>query len=99
MKKTYAAVALALTAALAVALAAEDQRESDRRCEARLKEDVTFLASPDCEGRGPRTRGLKRAGDHVAAQFKDIGLETAFGDGYFQPFTLGAVRAEVTLFG
>src|SRR5690242_13617643 len=61
--------------------------------EARLRRDVTFLASDECEGRGPGTRGIDRAADHIAGQFKQAGLKPGGADGgYFQPFTIdGAV--------
>jgi hypothetical protein len=59
--------------------------------ETRLKRDVTFLASPECEGRGPTTAGLRRAGDYVADQMRKAGLKPgASGGGYFQPFTIPA---------
>src|SRR5262245_61778817 len=96
--RTLTTITLALTAILALA-SAESRQEAPRECEARLKKDVTFLASPACEGRGPRTRGLKKAGDYLAAEFERIGLAPAFGDSYFQSFTLPATKAEVTLTG
>ena len=34
--------------------------------QSRLKADLGYLASPDREGRGPRTRGLLEAGDYIA---------------------------------
>src|SRR3954471_20201007 len=55
---------------------------------ARLKSDVTFLASAECEGRGPGTAGIDKAADYVAAAFKKSGLKGGMPDGsYFQPFT------------
>ena len=57
--------------------------------EARLKKDVFFLASDECEGRGPGTKGLNKAADHIAAEFKKAGLKPGGPDGsYFQPFTV-----------
>jgi hypothetical protein len=58
--------------------------------EAQLRRDITFLASDDCEGRGPGTRGIDKAADYVAEQFKKAGLKPAVGDSYFQPFTIKA---------
>jgi hypothetical protein len=59
----------------------------DEASEARLKRDVTFLASDDCEGRGVGTKGLERAAEYVAKQFADAGLKPGGpDDGYFQPF-------------
>ncbi|HXG10101.1 MAG TPA: M20/M25/M40 family metallo-hydrolase [Gemmataceae bacterium] len=61
--------------------------------EERLRLDVTFLASAECEGRGPGTRGIDLAADYIANEFKKAGLRPAgeFGS-YFQPFAIaGAV--------
>src|SRR5438034_6173001 len=55
--------------------------------EARLRQDVVFLASDECEGRDVGSKGLDRAADYIAAEFKKAGLKPAIGDGYFQPFT------------
>ncbi|HEY2910154.1 MAG TPA: M20/M25/M40 family metallo-hydrolase [Gemmataceae bacterium] len=55
----------------------------------RMRKDLSFLAGPECEGRGVGTTGLNKAADHVAAAFKSAGLKPANKDGtYFQPFTL-----------
>jgi hypothetical protein len=59
----------------------------DEASEARLKRDVTFLASDECEGRGVGTKGLDRAADYVAKQFAEAGLKPGGkDDSYFQPF-------------
>jgi hypothetical protein len=59
--------------------------------EERLLRDVTFLASEACQGRGPTTEGLRKAGDYVAGQFKQAGLKPGGKDGsYFQPFQIAA---------
>ena len=58
--------------------------------EARLKEDVTFLAADAREGRAPGTKGIEAAADYIAGVFKAAGLKPAPGaDGYFQPFSIG----------
>src|SRR5207237_1358258 len=81
--------AAALAAARASAAEAAAAREA--ASEARLRRDVTFLASDECEGRGPATRGLDLAADYVAAELKKAGLKPAGADGtWFQPFTLPA---------
>ncbi len=61
--------------------------------EARLRRDVTYLASDELEGRGVTTRGINLAADYIAAEFKKAGLKPGGPDGsYFQPFTMpGAV--------
>src|SRR5262245_12593960 len=56
-------------AVVATAWAAEDPAE------ARIRKDVTFLASDECEGRGVATQGIHKAADHVAAEFKKAGLK------------------------
>src|ERR687885_1016488 len=53
--------------------------------EARLRRDVTFLASDQCEGRGPTTRGIERAAEYIAEQFRTIGLKPGAEGSYFQP--------------
>jgi hypothetical protein len=70
--------------------------------EARLRRDVTFLASDECEGRGPGTEGIEKAGQRIAAEFKKAGLEPGGPEGsYFQPFTTPSAildePAELTL--
>jgi hypothetical protein len=59
----------------------------DEASEARLKKDVTFLASDECEGRGVGTKGLEKAADYIADQLKQAGLKPGGVDKtYFQPF-------------
>ncbi len=63
----------------------------NRQAEARMRRDITFLASDECEGRGPGTKGIDKAADHIAAEFKKAGLKPGgANDSYFQPFTLNA---------
>ena len=50
---------------------------------------VKFLASDELKGRGNGSEGLERAGDYIAQQFKDAGLQPGGRDGsWFQPFEL-----------
>ena len=59
----------------------------DDPIEARMRKDITFLASDECEGRGVGTKGLDLAADYIAAQFKQSGLKPGGVNGtYFQPF-------------
>lgn len=51
-----------------------------------LKNDVTFLASDDLEGREIGTEGEKKAASYIADRFKAVGLSPAGTDGYFQKF-------------
>jgi Peptidase family M28/PDZ domain len=61
----------------------------DDAVEARMRQDITFLASDQCEGRGPGTKGIDLAAKHIAAAFKQAGLKPGGADGsYYQPFTV-----------
>src|SRR5262245_38215649 len=56
---------------------------------ARMRRDITFLASPECEGRGPGTKGIDRAADYIVDQFKKAGLKPGgVNSTYLQPFTV-----------
>lgn len=60
---------------------------TDPDSSARIKKDLAFLAGDECQGRGLKTQGLLKAGDYIAAAFKESGLKPAFdGGSYFQPF-------------
>jgi hypothetical protein len=57
--------------------------------DARMRQDITFLASDQCEGRGVATRGINLAADYIANEFKKAGLQPGGTDhSYFQPFTM-----------
>ncbi len=94
--------ALALVAAAALASVRGASAESPPRAEseARLRRDVTFLASDACEGRGVTTEGIRKAADYIAGEFRKAGLRPGGTDGtYFQPFTIpGAVLEEPATF-
>ncbi|MFO0969591.1 MAG: M28 family peptidase [Gemmataceae bacterium] len=83
-------VALLCLIASALSAAAQDTPA------ARLRRDVTFLASDECEGRGPGTKGIDLAADYIAKEFAKAGLKPGLGEkGYFQPFSIsGAARLE-----
>ncbi|MCP4202342.1 MAG: M20/M25/M40 family metallo-hydrolase [bacterium] len=50
-----------------------------------LMEHVTFLASPELEGRGVGGDGLRRAAEYIAERFEAVGLTPGGGDGtWFQ---------------
>jgi len=78
-----------LTATLTVALAGACQSSLERR----FHHHIAYLASDELEGRGVGSKGLEQAGDYIAGQFKDVGLEPA-GDGgtYFQSFPVTLSR-------
>jgi hypothetical protein len=77
---------LALVLAIA-ATAASDSRlaiEPDA-----LMSHVKYLASDELQGRGNGTKGLDKAGDYIAAQFKAAGLQPGGSKGsWFQSFEL-----------
>ncbi|HZW29440.1 MAG TPA: hypothetical protein VFF52_01970, partial [Isosphaeraceae bacterium] len=54
-------------------------RAAASAAEARLKEDVTFLAADAREGRGPGTQGIEAAAEYIAGVFKAAGLKAAPG--------------------
>jgi hypothetical protein len=65
----------------------------------RMKKDITFLASDECQGRGIGTQGILKAADYIANNLKLAGLKPGGKDGtYFQPFNVsrGKGGAEVT---
>lgn len=49
-----------------------------------LKEFVTYLASDELEGRGTPSKGLDRAANYIAEQFRKNGLKPGVEKGYFQ---------------
>jgi hypothetical protein len=62
---------------------------NEETVEARMRRDVTFLASPECEGRGIETEGINRAAEYIAAHFAKAGLKPGGANGsYYQPFTV-----------
>ncbi len=73
---------------------------ADEAAETRMRKDITFLASDECEGRGPATKGIDLAANYIAAEFKKAGLKPAGADGsYFQLFTIpGATLAKPNRF-
>jgi hypothetical protein len=79
--------------------AAKTREELNREAEARLRKDVTFLASDVCEGRGPTTAGINKAADYLAAQFKQIGLKPGYKGSYFQPFAITGAVGSLSLTG
>jgi hypothetical protein len=61
----------------------------DQAVEKRLRADVTWLAAPEQEGRGPGTEGIEVVADWLAEQFTEIGLTTpGERQGPFQPFEM-----------
>lgn len=52
-----------------------------------IKEDVTFLAKDDLNGRETGTEGEQKAAQFIAKRFKEIGLEPKGTKDFFQDFT------------
>lgn len=79
-----------LVASLSASLIALPLSARDARTvEARLLEDLKFLAGDQCEGRGIFTKGIERAADYLATEFKQLGLKPVNNEtGYFQPFRI-----------
>jgi hypothetical protein len=74
-----------------LSLLAERALAANEAAAERMRRDVTFLASDECEGRGVTTKGINLAADHIAAEFKKASLKPAGPQGsYFQPFTMRA---------
>src|SRR5713226_1964910 len=81
-----ALTALALLASVSSGAGNEDS-------ETRMRKDIDFLASPQCEGRGVNTAGINLAAQYIANEFQKAGLKPAAEDGsYFQPFTMPASK-------
>src|SRR5229473_1749212 len=60
-----------------------------KETEERMRKDITFLASDECEGRGVTTKGINLAADYIATEFKKAGLQPIDKEkGYFQPFNV-----------
>lgn len=55
--------------------------------ENKIKEDVTYLASDELEGRQTGTEGEKKAAEYLINRYKEIGLEPKGTEGYLQPFS------------
>ena len=83
------AATLSVGALLALANPAPAQKSFKDPVLERMRKDVFFLASPECEGRGIETKGLEKAADYVKDAFQNAGLKPAMKNGsYFQPFTI-----------
>src|SRR5580698_5080069 len=62
----------------------------------RLKKDLTYLTSDECEGRGAQTKGQQLAAEYIAAEFKSLGLKPGgLNQTYFQPFTMRIGRTKL----
>src|SRR5258708_4831308 len=72
-----------------VAFLSTQAQATNEVAEARMRRDITYLASDECEGRGVGTKGIDLAADYIANEFKKAGLKPGGKDGsYFQPFAI-----------
>src|SRR5437763_442148 len=78
-----------------LALATQAAAQGEDPSVARMRKDIFFLASDECEGRGVDTQGINKAADYIAAEFKKAGLKPGGKDGYFQPFTIRVGQSKV----
>src|SRR5687768_7189183 len=64
-------------------------RGQDDPIEARMRADVTFLASDECEGRGIETKGINVAADYLARSLVKSGLTPGgVNNTFYQPFNV-----------
>lgn len=57
--------------------------------EARMRKDITFLASDECEGRGVDTQGIHKAAEYIVGEFTKAGLKPGGKNGaWYQPFKI-----------
>jgi hypothetical protein len=74
---------------IGLTLLSTGQSRAQSPAEARMRRDIDFLASDECEGRGVTTEGINRAAAYIAEQFKAAGLKPAGDAGtYYQAFTI-----------
>ena len=79
-------IRLLLAAVLAVASTAAAKLEGTSAD--KYLEHVKVLAAPEMKGRGAGSPELERAGEYIARQFERLGLESATGGKYLQPFSV-----------
>ncbi len=65
-----------------------------------LKANTAYLASDELGGRGPGSEGIRKAAEHIAEQFRKVGLKPFNADGYFQTFEIpGQKQPESNVIG
>jgi hypothetical protein len=79
---------LYLISILSISLFSCDGPPSDEKLLSTLKNNVTFLAADDLEGRAIGTEGEQKAAEYLAKEFEKLGLKPKGTDGFFQPFTV-----------
>lgn len=84
-------MAMSLTAVNAQILQSQLKNYSDEQL---LREWIKVLASDEFGGRKPMTTYEDKTVTYLARQLEEIGLEPAFGNSWFQPFSMIAVTAK-----
>jgi hypothetical protein len=87
---------LAIVLSALLTLAGGPVLAAENAVEARMRHDITYLASDECEGRGVETKGINLAADYIAQEFQKAGLKPGAAAGsYFQLFTMtGTAKLE-----
>ena len=75
-------------AALFVLLAAAVAFAADSADSVRYLNDIKNLSAPVMEGRGAGTKGIQRAAELIEQRYRELGIQPAGTNGYFQPFTV-----------
>src|SRR5947208_6194050 len=91
--------ALSVITLVLLAAAASFAQTGDDASRQRMKKDIFYLASEECEGRGIDTQGINKAADYIVSELKAAGVKPGGKDGsYFQPFTVqdGTAKIEGT---
>jgi hypothetical protein len=85
----FAVVLAAAVAATSVPLLAEERKTDAAASEARIAKAAEYLASDELEGRGVGTKGIDKAADFIADEFRRLGLKTELFEGSpFQTFSM-----------
>ena len=86
---TVRKLGLPLLLTLLTLVVLQARADTPAEVEERLRRDITYLASAECEGRGIKTKGINLAADYIVTQFKNGGLKPGGTDGgWFQHFTM-----------
>ena len=85
--KRHLNVGLHLIAALALFATVESVAQTHEHADAkRYISDIQTLTTPDKEGRGNGSNGLKKAQEILVERYSSLGLEPKGANGYLQPF-------------
>lgn len=79
---------LAFLALACLAASATTTPQIDSADPKRYLDDIKALTTPAMQGRGDGSEGLTRAAHLIETRFKNLGLQPAGTESYFQPFTV-----------